>query len=431
MAISQTTRVGVTRWSGGNDAFNRDQMDESHDRIETRLGTFYQGTIATRPAASATYARGFYLATDQNAPQGILYYCDGTAWRAVNAFNAPSAQTPGDAIAEGTAVTLARSDHKHALPGWGTVGEIAGVSTASSAGVLVKFARADHVHLLNDASVTAGKIAAGGVSASDQIASGIVQATHYANGSVGFAALATDQRVPPGAVIMWTGTTAPSGWLLCDGGSYATASYSNLFSVIGYKYGGVGANFLVPNMKDTVPRGAVTPGSNASMGVAAGADTVTIATTNLPAHGHNYSTTTGTFGAHTHTTSGSTSTADTNHYHNISGSTNTAGSHNHNLNGQLFYAQPNGWNAGNSPGGTNYDMTTVPYDGGHSHTVSGNTNYHSDMFTNYTHSHTTSGTAASAGDHTHTVSGTTANTGGGTALNVAPKSLTVNFIVKI
>ncbi len=39
----------------------------------------------------------------------------------------------------------------------------------------------------------------------------------------------------------------PSTCLVCDGTSYATATYPTLFSAIGYTYGGSGANFNVPN----------------------------------------------------------------------------------------------------------------------------------------------------------------------------------------
>ena len=39
------------------------------------------------------------------------------------------------------------------------------------------------------------------------------------------------------------------GWLLCDGTSYSTTDYPNLFAVIGYTFGGSENNFRVPNYK--------------------------------------------------------------------------------------------------------------------------------------------------------------------------------------
>jgi len=44
--------------------------------------------------------------------------------------------------------------------------------------------------------------------------------------------------MPVGAVLPYAGSSPPEGWLLCDGSSLGTASYPDLFSVIGYTYGG-------------------------------------------------------------------------------------------------------------------------------------------------------------------------------------------------
>lgn len=54
------------------------------------------------------------------------------------------------------------------------------------------------------------------------------------------------QGTPPGIISAFGGSAAPTGWLLCDGSSYATVTYFNLFSAIGYTWGGSGANFNVP-----------------------------------------------------------------------------------------------------------------------------------------------------------------------------------------
>ncbi len=52
-----------------------------------------------------------------------------------------------------------------------------------------------------------------------------------------------------GTIFAYGGTTAPTGYLLCDGTSYATANQPALHAVIGYAYGGSGANFNVPDMR--------------------------------------------------------------------------------------------------------------------------------------------------------------------------------------
>jgi len=66
----------------------------------------------------------------------------------------------------------------------------------------------------------------------------------------------TNQRII-GQVIMVARTTLPSAnWLFCDGTSYDTAQYAELFSIIGYTYGGSGGNFNVPNLLGKSPVGA-------------------------------------------------------------------------------------------------------------------------------------------------------------------------------
>jgi microcystin-dependent protein len=48
----------------------------------------------------------------------------------------------------------------------------------------------------------------------------------------------------------------PLNFLLCDGSSYVTADYPDLFNIIGYTYGGSGDNFNVPNFESYIPIGA-------------------------------------------------------------------------------------------------------------------------------------------------------------------------------
>jgi microcystin-dependent protein len=55
--------------------------------------------------------------------------------------------------------------------------------------------------------------------------------------------------LPAGAVQLFAMSTAPAGWLICDGTSYLTATYPALFAAIAYTYGGSGANFNVPDYR--------------------------------------------------------------------------------------------------------------------------------------------------------------------------------------
>jgi microcystin-dependent protein len=59
--------------------------------------------------------------------------------------------------------------------------------------------------------------------------------------------------MPIGGIIPFGGTTAPSGWLLCNGAEYPTATYPDLDSVLGGAFDGAMATtpgfFRVPNLK--------------------------------------------------------------------------------------------------------------------------------------------------------------------------------------
>ena len=51
------------------------------------------------------------------------------------------------------------------------------------------------------------------------------------------------EAIPPGTITQYGGLTAPTGWLLCNGGNYLPSAYPALYNVIGnyYSAGGAGA----------------------------------------------------------------------------------------------------------------------------------------------------------------------------------------------
>jgi microcystin-dependent protein len=89
---------------------------------------------------------------------------------------------------------------------------------------------------------------------------------------------AVQQNFPVGTVVAYGGTTAPAGWKLCDGTSLSTTTYADLYAVIGYAYGGSGANFNLPDMRGRFLRGldgtaARDPNSGTRTASAAGGNT--------------------------------------------------------------------------------------------------------------------------------------------------------------
>lgn len=92
---------------------------------------------------------------------------------------------------------------------------------------------------------------------------------------------------PVGMIVPFAGSVVPSGWLFCDGSSKSTTTYANLFNVIGYAFGGSSGSFSLPNLSSKFPRGTTYSGGTAqNVGAVGGNDSITLATSNLPAHNH-------------------------------------------------------------------------------------------------------------------------------------------------
>lgn len=60
-----------------------------------------------------------------------------------------------------------------------------------------------------------------------------------------------------GVIVPFAGTSAPAGWLLCDGSEVSRVNYSKLFDVIGTAYGsGDGeTTFNLPDLREAMPKG--------------------------------------------------------------------------------------------------------------------------------------------------------------------------------
>ncbi len=176
-----------------------------------------------------------------------------------------------------------------------------------------------------------------------------------------------------------SGTVDGSGFMYCDGSAIPA---------------GKALSGNVPDLTD----GRFLRGSSSS-GSTGGADTFTLEEGNLPSH--------------THTFSGSTSSAGS---HNHSGSTNTTGNHNHLV--------------GNNSGGGNQLGYAIGNIGRHGDANYWNT-YNNPVYTNTVGTHSHSLTINSNGAHTHTLTGTIGSTGSGTAVTHLPKYVDVQYIIKV
>ena len=87
-----------------------------------------------------------------------------------------------------------------------------------------------------------------------------------------------------GEIRIFAGNFAPDGWAFCDGSLLAISNNDVLFNLIGTTYGGDGQEtFALPNLSSRIPVGV---GPNRQLGQAAGQETVTLNSFQLPVHSH-------------------------------------------------------------------------------------------------------------------------------------------------
>ena len=136
---------------------------------------------------------------------------------------------------------------------WLTDGAIAGTKLANNAVTATKIAaNAVDSSKIKDGSITFADLAAAAIATQAQAIAGT--ATNLLLTPQGAKAMIdnalsgqTDSGVPSGVMVPFAGKTVPDGWLLCNGASLAKASYPDLFTAIGYTWGGSGNTFYLPN----------------------------------------------------------------------------------------------------------------------------------------------------------------------------------------
>lgn len=250
---------------------------------------------------------------------------------------------------------------------------------------------AGHVLKVNSGATAPewGQVAAAG------IASDAVTTAKILDANVTLAKLATvvqNALSPVGTIVAYGGSSAPTGWLLCDGSTFNATTYSSLNTVLG-------GNTL-PDLRARVPMGKAASGTGSTL-LGTGGNRK-IASNHLPTHqhtiDHNHGSQTVSGGTHTHTYSGTVSSVG-NHTHDWS------------VDGvQTYFGTDYYGFAGG--GGSTFQTSGA---GGHDHTFSGTTT-----------------TTGSGHDHTVDIDNFTGNSGNGGFANddYFQPFVAVNYIIK-
>ena len=94
-----------------------------------------------------------------------------------------------------------------------------------------------------------------------------------------------------GEIRMFAGNFAPREWALCNGQLLSIAQNTALFSLLGTQYGGNGTtDFALPDLRSRVPinQGTLRGGNSHIIGELGGEEAVTLVTSQLPAHRHQF-----------------------------------------------------------------------------------------------------------------------------------------------
>jgi microcystin-dependent protein len=221
-------------------------------------------------------------------------------------------------------------------------------------------------------------------------------------------------------MLVFGGTFAPTGWLVCDGRSVLRADYPQLYTAIGTRHGQgavPGTTFALPNLVGRLAMGANE--TTMPIGTQVGARTIKITANQMPSHRHDLA-------SHQHAIShehagGTSGNENADHEHGFSVG---GGGHEH------FYSQPSARSVVGTPSPaatvSNYAFVSAQTagggGGGHSH--SGGTGG-----INRNHQHSVSVPAYSGWSGVPNVNETSL-TGGNADVDITPPVTAVLWMIK-
>lgn len=164
----------------------------------------------------------------------------------------------------------------------------------------------------------------------------------------------TGYVVPVGTIVAFAGSTAPEGWLLCDGSSFTSSQYPELYKVLSNHYGGSGR---LPNLQGRVPVGMSTDNEFKSLGKTGGEKEHALTVEEMPSHDHDV--------------------CDRGHSHKVSGGDNTVGNQ-----GKVYTPIPSSYKSSSQYIYTSSSTTTgisIETKGGKRETRGGETKPHNNL----------------------------------------------------